>query len=229
MCWSAPVSLAFGVSGVAVAAYAHHKKEPKELTVPLAYFASMELLQFVTYFYIDNCALPVNQWLTVLSYLHIAFQPAVFSMWMMYASKSKLTKLMKRVVYGISALVSAILLIKMIPIRPDSICEVGQTLCGPAWCSLTGNWHLAWSVPYYNFPIPGDGIIYYFIAAFGLPLLYGAWRSSAWGVFAIVLPVYLISGGNPQEWPAVWCLVSVAMMFAIILPAMRKHFVGKKR
>ena len=64
-------------AGLSTAVYVAWKGESKELWIPLVYFALMELLQAVTYIYIDLCDNPTNQVLTLLGYLHVAF-PTVF-------------------------------------------------------------------------------------------------------------------------------------------------------
>ena len=65
MCWSGEASGVLAVVGLSTAAYLAIKKgESKELWIPLTYFALMELLQAVTYIYIDLCDNPSNQILT---------------------------------------------------------------------------------------------------------------------------------------------------------------------
>ncbi len=211
MCWSAPASLALGVAGVGVAAYSHHKGETKFFTIPLLYFSIMEFLQFFSYFYVNECALTANTTLTFLSLAHMAFQPIFVNMLIFRTLPSLPSPRFRRTIYAACLVCTALILAKLVPFAPQSICTFG-TLCGKAWCTVSGNWHIAWSVPQYTYPIPGDSFIYYSIAAFGLPLLYGAWRN----VLQIVLlgPVlaYFLSGGNWLEWPAIWCLYSVALL-----------------
>ena len=71
MCWSLEASATLATVGLASTAYVAIKKEKKELWVPLGYFSLMELLQAITYLFIDKCDLPINQLLTLLGYLHI--------------------------------------------------------------------------------------------------------------------------------------------------------------
>ena len=66
MCWSGEASGVLAVAGLSTAAYVALKQgESKELWIPLTYFALMELLQAVTYVYIDLCDNPNNQILTL--------------------------------------------------------------------------------------------------------------------------------------------------------------------
>jgi hypothetical protein len=215
MCWTAGASLALGTAGVGVAAYGHAKGKSPYITIPLVYFSLMEFLQFFSYFWINQCTFESNTALTFLSYVHIAFQPIFINMAFMALSPqgiSKISKFTKQIVFGISVLVAIILLIKIMPIYPESLCAPGQTLCGTNMCTQSGSWHLAWLVPQYNFPIPGDGMLYYGFAAFIVPLLYGGWFGAL--ILAITGPAlaYILASGNPNEWPAIWCLYSVALI-----------------
>lgn len=211
MCWSPEASITLGVAGVATAVYASRKGMSADFTVPLIYFSLMEFIQFFGYSQLNQCSLPLNQWSTILGYVHVAFQPIFFNMLYMNYLAPPISKKMRRLVYSICLLISALLLVKIIPFAPESICHVGQTLCGIQWCSVSGSWHLAWSVPWYNAPLPGDIIFYYLFAVLVLPLFYGAWRGV---LFALVGPLAAFATTqNPNEWPAVWCFFSVGLIF----------------
>ena len=210
MCWSPEASITLGVAGVATAVYASRKGKSADITVPLFYFSLMEFIQFFTYSHLNQCSLPSNQWATMLSYVHIAFQPIFFNMLYMNFMDPPLSKRVRRSIYAVSLFMSALLLIKIIPFAPESICRVGQTLCSTAWCSVSGTWHLAWNIPWYTWPLPGSIVWYYFFAVFVLPLFYGAWRGV---LFALIGPIVaLATTQNPNEWPAVWCLFSVGLI-----------------
>ncbi len=210
MCWSPEASVTLGVAGVATAVCLARKEGTKGLVAPLVYFSLMEFLQFFGYQHIDQCDLPVNQYITMLSYVHIAFQPIFFNMLYIYSRGSRIRAATKRIIYAAATVFSFLMLVKAIPLIPGTMCTIGQTLCGPVWCTVRGTWHIAWSVPLFNSPLPGDLFIYYALAVFVLPLFYGAWRGV---LFALVGPVLAYATTqNPQEWPAVWCLFSVALI-----------------
>jgi len=79
MCYSAEMSAGFGLIGVAMAAYLRYvAHKPVRPCLCILYFASMELLQTVQYFWIAEpddgyamCENPVNQFLTVVGMAHI--------------------------------------------------------------------------------------------------------------------------------------------------------------
>jgi len=221
MCWTATASLALGAVGLGTAAYLEHKKEPRGFTIPLAFFSLMEFLQFFSYASIDECAMTSNTMLTLLSYIHIAFQPIFINLFLMYMQERKgnvIPQRTKWLAYGASILITVIMLIRLVPFVPDSLCTEGQTICGPVMCTVSGAWHLAWSVPYYTVPFPGDGMWYYGFASFLIPiLLYGAWSGVALAVITGPVLAYILTAGGPLEWPAVWCLFSVGMILSLLV------------
>ena len=58
MCWSGEASGVLAAVGIETAVYVLKKGESLELSIPLVYFALMELLQDFTYIYIDECDAP---------------------------------------------------------------------------------------------------------------------------------------------------------------------------
>jgi hypothetical protein len=109
-------------------------------------------------------------------------------------------------------------------------CTIGaRPLCGSNLCSISGNWHIAWSVPangignyFINFPITflSTGYISYELSAFILPILYGSWRLTLYHL--ILGPrLALLLTDNVNEWPAVWCLLSVGIIMLVVKTPLR--------
>jgi len=79
MCYSPEMSTFFAVSGVGMAAYLRYGAgRPVRVCLAILYFAAMELLQTVQYYWIAEpedgyamCKNPVNQALTVVGLAHI--------------------------------------------------------------------------------------------------------------------------------------------------------------
>ncbi len=211
MCWSPTASLVFGVAGVAGAAYAEKQKKPHVVSVTMLYFSVMEFLQFFSYFSLDQCSLQSNSTLTLLSYLHIAFQPIFIAACMMSLS-GKITAKGRRVMYGVALFCTGLMLIRLIPLFPAALCPIGSTMCGRVLCTLRGNWHLAWSVPQYVFPVPGDLYLYHAVGSFAVPLWYREWKAPLMIFLSGPALAFLLTGGNPLEWPSVWCLSSSVLL-----------------
>ena len=209
MCWSFTASIIFTTIGLLASIYLIKKKDDKFLWIPLIYFSLMELLQVFTYLYLNQCDLPINQILTYLGYLHITFQPFFINMFFMHFIPKYVRKKIEGYVYALCFVFSILMLIKVYPFAWAEACRIGSTLCGPQICASSGSWHLAWALPQKNF-----GLIIslaYAISVFILPLLYGAWKINIYHILLGPLVARLLSA-NPNEWPAVWCLFSIAVI-----------------
>ena len=217
MCWSLEVSAGLAVVGIAGAIYSYRKGDSSLLWIPLAYFAGMELLQALSYPVIDNCSSTQNQMLTLLSYFHIAFQPFFFNAIYMYFIPKGVRHRIQPFVYAFCFAVVIIMLTRIYPIDGITQCQLGSTLCGPQLCSVSGTWHLAWSLPLNN-ALPY--VPAYALAVFVLPLLYGSWKAVIFGVLSGPVLAYLTTS-NVNEQPAVWCLFSVALLIIVVFTKLR--------
>ena len=196
---------------MAAAGYGEKRGVTRSVTIPLAFFSLMEFLQFAGYLYLNQCSLETNSFITQLSYLHIALQPIFVNMFFLTFLPISHQMRVRPYAYVGAAVVSALLLLKLVPVEAKYFCEAGQTLCGPAWCTISGNWHIGWSVPYYNL-LPGDGMWYYALGTMILPALYGAWRPALTYLLTGPVVAYFLAGGNPHEWPAIWCFYAVIIL-----------------
>ncbi|WP_150046351.1 MULTISPECIES: DUF5765 domain-containing protein [Methylomonas] len=233
MCWSGEASGVLAAAGLTTAVYVAYKGESRELWLPLTYFALMELLQAITYIYIDVCDNPNNQVLTLLGYLHIAFQPFFVNMVAMYFIPESVKHKIRITVYGICAISALAIIIKMFPFAWAGACAEGvEGFCGPEICSVSGNWHIAWQMPLNGLlsePIAwlfgfdwGLHALAYIAAAFYLPILYGSWRFV--GFHYLLGPLISdLTTDNPNEYCAVWCLFSIALCVSVIKSPIRKH------
>lgn len=221
MCWSFGASGIFAVIGLAAAVYLVYKKESKLLWVPLLYFALMEVLQAVTYFSVGNCLAPDNQVLTLLSYLHIAFQPIFINALVMYFIPAKARKRIFWPVITIAGFFTIMMLVKLYPFESIRMCAIGTTLCGETLCSFKGNWHLAWSIPLNGLGL--NMITYYYLGVFVLPLIYGSWKTTIYSIITGPLLAMALTN-SPNEWPAIWCLLSIAIIALTIFPEIRNLF-----
>lgn len=232
MCLSMSVTVAMVGLGVAGTAVTLHRRAPAAVPATFAYFTLMELLQAWGYTHLGVCGLPANQLSTLLSYLHICFQPFFINAFAMALLAGTVPAPMRAVVWigcGISA---AAMLLQVYPFAWAGPCIAGETLCGEALCTLRGTWHLGWAIPYTdiipplrlapNIALPFPG---YMLAAFGLPLLYGAWRFALFHLLAGPVLAALLTS-NPLERPAVWCLFSIALLLVWFSTRLRQRVGG---
>jgi len=225
MCWSGEASYAVALTSFATVLYVAIKRESFLLWAPLLYAGLMELLQAYTYAYLGQCHLPQNQLATYLSYLHISFQPFFMNMVALYFIPEKNQKKIAILAMSICFVFIILSLIKIYPFSWAPPCQPGIDLfCGKTLCSLSGRWHIAWEIPYRDF------FFYnwvYFLPAFLLPLLYGSWKFALY-MFLTGPPIAWLTTQNPNEWPAVWCLYVVALIFVALFTPLRRMFIVRK-
>jgi hypothetical protein len=226
MCWSGEASLSLAAVSFITVGYVVKKGENFLLWIPLLYAALMELLQAYTYLYIDRCSLPQNQLATYLGYLHISFQPVFINMAYLYFIPADVRKKTAFFAMTVCFVFIILALIRIYPFDWAPLCHTGSEapLCGSAFCSVHGNWHIAWEMPYR---------IYFFqnwvyaAPVFILPLLYGCWKPMLY-MFFTGPPLALLTTNNPNEWPAVWCLFSIGLIFLVIKTPLRDLLKVKK-
>ena len=233
MCWSGEASAVLAAVGITTTIYAAYKKEPAPLWMALGYFSMMELLQAFTYLYIDDCASPANQIATLLGYLHISFQPFFINALSMHFIPKETAKRIAPAVHAACFFSVIVMLIQLYPFEWAGTCNIGEcTLCGPKLCSVSGNWHIAWEVPTNGLGnifahTPARGFPTYPLVAFIVPLLYGAWRITAYHFLAGPFLASLLTD-NLNEWPAVWCLLSIGILLLVVKTPLRQFMYAKK-
>jgi hypothetical protein len=235
MCWSGEASAALAIVGISTTVYAAYKKEPAPLWMALGYFSSMELLQAFTYSVIDQCALPSNQVATLLSYLHIVFQPFFINMLSMYFIPDAVRAKIQWPVYTVCFASAIVMLLQLYPFAWAGSCPLSEVLCAERLCSVSGNWHIAWEVPtngMLNFITVDSWASFltayptYFIAAFAMPLLYGSWRITIYH-FLIGPQLAVLLTNDPNEVAAIWCLLSIGILLLVVKTPIRRFMFVK--
>lgn len=230
MCWGATASIAMvGIGGIATALTVA-RGAPRAIPVTLGYFTLMELLQAAGYVFVDQCGSPANQTIALLSYLHIVFQPFFINAFAMELLPSPIRARLQNAVYLCCALSATVMLLQVYPFEWAGLCRIGEPLCASNLCVVSGDWHIAWNIPYNGLLQPLEdatafhfGFPTYWLAVFLLPFLYGAWRFVAFHTFAGPLLAGLLTG-NPNETPAIWCLFSIGLLLIALSPAIRGSF-----
>lgn len=229
MCWSEGASVAMVGLGAVATVITARRGEPKAIPITLAFFTFMEALQAVGYLVIDQCTLTPNKAVTVLSYIHIAAQPIFINAFGMALVAGPVSRTKRRMVYAATLTAFVVMMLSLVPFDWAGACRAGEELCGQVWCTISGTWHLGWTMPLNNMwaaiygqtlagyvPFPA-----YMLAVFVLPLAYGAWRLV---VFHALLGPILASilTDNPNEMPAIWCLFSVGLVLIALSPLIRR-------
>ena len=235
MCWNAEVSIAMVAVGTAATVLSFRRKDPTAFWLTLGFFTVMELLQVAGYAVLDQCGTPANRSVTFLSYLHIAVQPVFINAFALELVPRDTKHKARNIVFGLCAASTAIMLLQLVPVAQFGTCRPGSALCAAQWCTVSGDWHIAWDVPYNGLTIPFEnalgiyaGFPSYILVVFVLPLFYGAWRFVA--LHVVTGPIVAMAmTNNPNEMPAIWCLFSIAILLVALHPAVRRHVSGRDR
>lgn len=230
MCWSGEASAVLATAGIGTTIWAAYKKEPAPLWVALGYFSLMELLQAYTYTVINRCELPENQIATIFGYLHITFQPFFINAVALYFLPKEISRRLAMPVYVLCFIGAIFTLMQLYPFSWAGMCDPARPLCAERLCSVRGEWHIAWEVPTngignwfvtLGFRPTSDGFPGYLFTAFLLPFLYGSWRVVTYH-YLLGPFIAQLSTGNHNEWPAIWCLLSIGILMLIVKSPLRK-------
>jgi hypothetical protein len=234
MCWSLSASATMVAVGSGATVYTFRRGLPSAIWMTLGYFTVMEALQASGYFVRDACDTQTNRLITVLSFLHIVFQPFFINAFSMELLPTQINRRIRGLVYLLCAASSVFMLSQLYPLQWAGTCEVGQVLCGSEWCLRSGEWHIAWDVPYNGLALNLGGLfgkhisfplfaLAYIFASFLLPVLYGAWRFTTFHVFTgPILAAYLTN--NVNEAPAIWCVFSIGIILIAVFPILMRQF-----
>lgn len=230
MCWSATASIAMVGIGSVAAGVAVARGEARGIWLTIGYFTVMEALQAAGYAVVDECGTRSNQAITLLSFLHIVFQPFFINAFAMELVPGPVRMRLRRGVYLCCAVSSTVMLAQLYPFEWAGNCRPGDALCGATLCLTHGNGHIAWDIPYNGLLHPLEdafgihsGFPTYMITAFIIPLIYGAWRFVAFHALAGPFLAGLLTE-NPNEAPAVWCLFSIGILIVGLSPLIRRKF-----
>ncbi len=196
----------------------------------------MELLQSFTYLVIGECSNPANQIATILSYIHIAFQPFFINAVCIHFSPPNLRNKISFFAYPFCFFCVIIYILELYPFEWSQTCSpfTHFNLCGKHLCSLYGDWHISWFIPLNSVSIksflfpetisktPVISLIFsaYIIATVIVPILYGAWRFCAYQM--LLGPVIsMILSSSPNERPAIWCLISIGVLVILLHTKLR--------
>lgn len=211
MCFTQPVSIAFAVSMWAFAAV---WKGPNAARACIAYFAAMETLQAFQYSWINQCDDQINKFLTILGFLHLAFQPFFANLYLS-AYMNRKQKRYVPVILAISLFAGVLMCNRMWKSEGDLACTYGvEPMCGLQTCSFRGNVHIAWQMPLQHadqdYFTPGFNLHFFtfYLPTFAL----GMWPLTLFLLFSGPFLGRVLTS-HQDEIPAIWCFFSIAQLF----------------
>jgi hypothetical protein len=218
-----------GVGAVATAVTVA-KGRPTAIPVTIAYFTVMEALQAAGYLVVNQCGNPLNQSIAFLSMIHIVFQPFFINAFAMELVPEPVRLKVRTAVYIACSISAAVMLVQLYPFDWAGVCLPGSSLCGPALCTISGEWHIGWEIPFNGLMNPVEQTLgiptafpTYLLAAFIVPLFYGAWRFAIF--HALIGPILAsLLTDDPNEMPAIWCLFSIGIVLLSLNPWLWRHF-----
>tara|TARA_B110001450_G_C17645366_1_gene490976 strand:- start:533 stop:1207 length:675 start_codon:yes stop_codon:yes gene_type:complete len=187
------------------------------LTIFLIFLASKDLIQGFLYKYQHNEKLEKN--LTILSWIHICFQPLFVNIFISYFSEKKYNNYWNIIfviclLYGIYTLTT----LKEFDIQNDPHCikiDKNDDFCSKYTTSYIGKYHIA-----YKFNRDNDRIFFpiiHLILIFA-PCLFTNCRilGIIWGLFVILIYIYFNDIGNGEK-AAIWCFLSIVYFLPIAI------------
>ena len=204
--------------GLLCALYVWLKSKSAAMTTGVLYFVLMELLQFFQYYWIDQCDNAINQWLTVVGFLHICFQP-----YFTHLMNGALVRHPEHItqfalVRKLALLQGAWMFSRWVLAPADAPLEYTEWLRGDKLCTLYGNYHISWSLPllaptYFS---PSNAIHFFMMFAPFLAMGRRFWLSGL-VLFATgpLLAWYITP--NLYEQAAIWCFMSIGQIVLLVL------------
>lgn len=214
MCFSESQSFinAFMLTIVSIYVYPKYK-----LTIFLIFLASKDLIQGFLYKYQDNEKL--KNMLSIISWIHICFQPLFINIFISYFSENKYNNYWNIIfiiclLYGIYTLTT----LKEFDIQNDPDCikiDKNDDFCSKYTTSYIGKYHVA-----YKFNRDNDLIFFpiiHLILIF-VPSLFTNCRilGIIWGLFVILIYIYFNNIGNGEK-AAIWCFLSIVYFLPIAI------------
>ena len=146
----------------------------------------------------------------------------------MYFIPDRIRKRIAPWIYTLCFMSAVVMIIQLYPFDWAGKCDLRRPLCGESLCSVSGDWHIAWDVPTNGIGNQcvdnlffRSGFTTYEFTAFVFPVLYGSWRFTLYhGIMGPLLAMQLT--GNINEWPAIWCLLSIGFLLIVVKTPIRK-------
>lgn len=222
MCFSPLMTWITAGAGISTAMAAGMKSKSPNLALPLAYFASMEILQGLMYTQLNDPSYMFSRILIYLAYLHVSFQPLVINYWLgAFTSKSQTA------VYHFTLKLSFIggifLLSRAYMTDATPLCSSYETLCSSSPSIFEGIYHISWGLPLtgagWNYVNPSIALHMFLFFIPGV--LLGFYRLML--VFFLFGP-YLASFITPipSEQSSIWCIIGLWLLAVTILTCWKK-------
>ncbi|KAJ5074219.1 hypothetical protein M0811_00848 [Anaeramoeba ignava] len=228
MCFTQPISLIFTIAGVLASQYLrrakHLKNDPRvwRMYIGMEYFTAMEFLQFIQYFWVDQCDSQINKILTWIGLFHIAYQPVFSNLMTSYDILKEHRFGYDKLVIPMCVIAGTFQISRIFGYDIFPCDDIQDPLCGKITCTFTGTVHLRWILKMraHSYITPGGFI--HSVLMFVPMMIAGAAKAS----FSLMLtgPIlgYILSR-NKDEWASIWCFYSVGQAIFGIWLSIRNY------
>jgi len=219
MCFNQPMSLALAVSGFILGAWGYSQTKNVRMLAGVWYFVAMETLQFFQFFWLNDCASPINQALTIIGFLHICFQPYFTHTFSSAFMRNEKKKAQMEMVRKLSLIMGCMMFSRWILFTPEHKLQCANTewLRGDQACTFQGNYHIAWSMPLHapTYFMPSNGIHFFMMFAPYFAMGMDMWINGAILLFTGPVLSKLITD-NLYEQASIWCFFSIGQVFIAV-------------
>jgi hypothetical protein len=230
MCFDQKSSFGFAACGLFAAWWIYSRTNNAELASGVFFYFTMEFLQGLQYFVIapglDSplCDDKINQFLTILGYLHICLQP--YFCHVINASLTKSPKYIHKydIIKRLSLMGGTLLFCRFLYAPYGTTMDVSgestmEWLRGEKLCTYSGKFHLAWSVPL------ADPTYYVPSLALHSFLMFAPFFALYEKKGMVIQGLFLFATGpglamfitpNLMEQASIWCFFSIAQICTML-------------
>ncbi|MGZ4958752.1 MAG: DUF5765 domain-containing protein [Methylomonas sp.] len=230
MCFSANMSLSFGIVGLAASAVTYlDKNEPFWVRVARAYaifhFSLMELIQYFAYPVADQCGYGTNLLLSELSTYHISLQ--AFAIMPALATYSSDRNALKKATMIGASLSGLFLFFTFLP-KEWQLFGVNPNFIGDKIaCLFMGIYHIGYAIPSAFGHIVTHGSL--FALAFSAFVWENNWKIGSYHCFMALMTLFVpqwFFGVSTGEAAAMYCFYSIPIT-ASVMPYFKKFFTAQ--
>jgi len=220
MCFNQPMSAVLAITGFVVGLLAYRETRNKAMLAGAWYFVAMEALQFFQFFWVDQCQSQINQFLTVIGFLHICFQPYFTHLFSGAFIKNEKKIAQMQLIRRMALIMGCMMFSRWILFTPEHKLTGPNTewIRGNQSCTKWGNYHIAWELPLHapTYFMPSNNIHFFMMFA----PYFAMWTWDMWINGLILLttgPVLSkIITDNLYEQASIWCFMSIGQVVVAI-------------
>jgi len=209
MCFGRTWSIvSFGILAAA-SAICIQSNAPAAITLPVAFLASKELLQWALYSSISNCN-ETNKFLTSLSWVHISFQPFFVNLFISAFSQSPELYTLPLILCLVFAIANVFRLKEMRgTIEYKCQNNITGNMCRPKTCSIQGKHHVAYGFELASSDVNAaytPSLFSYGLLTFVPAYIIGDWQLATINLVVCAGTMSMIQDAG--EAGAIWCVNS---------------------